>query len=136
MIGKEQSASRWAAVCDAFDAGQIDEALVLLKEWESLERLSLEELVYKGRAIQLGSETSVYELEDAKDALLAALGRGKNYPVALIELGYFSWAVEDDAEVGLEYFNKAIAVLEELMIKAREGREKCLEELADLAEDE
>ncbi len=135
MISRDQSNKRWREVCDAFDADEIDKSLELLKDWESQERLSIEELVYKARAIQLGGEDSVYELGDAKELLLAALGREKNYPVALTELGYFSWAVEDDAGLGLEYFDKAIAVLKEMLGKARDGRQKCLEELEDLAEE-
>lgn len=135
MITREDSNRRWRAVCDAFDADQVDNSLELLKDWESHERLSIEELVYKARAIQLGSEESVYELEDAKDSLLDALGRERNYPVALTELGYFSWVVEDDAVEGLKYFDQAVAVLNELLGKAHEGRQKCLEELADLAEE-
>ncbi len=136
MIDRTESRKRWAAVCEAVDSDEIDKALDLLKEWESVDRLSIEELVQKGLLIQQGSETAAYELEDAKAAFIEALGREQNYPDALIELGFYSWVIENDAKTGLQYFDKAIAAAEKFLAEARHGREQCLEELADLEEED
>lgn len=135
MISREEANRRWAEICEAVDSDQIDQALELFQAWESVDRLSIEELAQKGRLIQLGSETAAYELEDAKEAFMQALGRYKNYPEALIELGHYVYVGEDDAQGGLEYFEKAIEVTEKLLAEAREGRDQCLQEMADSAED-
>ena len=126
----------WTRIVREAVTDHVDEALVLLKELESTERLGIDELVFKGQLIQQAEAAPGYELEDAKRAFAAALERDEKYPPALIEMGYYCWVMEDDAKQGLAYFDSAIAVIEGLLAEAREGREKCLEELAELAEDE
>ncbi len=93
--------------------------------------MSIDELVVKGQLIQQAEAAPGYELEDAKRALRLALDRDSKYPPALIEMGHYCWVMDDDAEAGLEYFNKAIEATRELLAEAQDGREKCLLEIAD-----
>ncbi len=124
----------WAELLEEAAADRIDEALSILRKLESSERLSIDELVVKSQLIQQAETAPGYELEDAKRALLAALDRDSSYPPALIEMGHYCWVMDDDAGEGLKHFNKAIEAIEGLLAEAREGRAKCLEEIADLNE--
>ena len=121
----------WADLVREAAEDRIDEALSILRQLESSHRLSIDELVFKGQLIQQAESAPGYELEDAKRALQIALDRDGKYPPALIEMGHYCWVMDDDAEAGLDYFNKAIEAAKELLSEAQEGKEKCLSEIAD-----
>ena len=49
-------------------------------------------------------------LTDAKADLETAVAMDEDSPVALIELGYFVYAIEDDVRTALKHFQKAIPI--------------------------
>lgn len=65
-------------------------------------------LVYKSQAIQGLSEGSEALLENAKDALRAAIKLDPDYIPALIEMGWFVFAHEDNAKRANKYFLRAL----------------------------
>lgn len=104
---------------------RFDEALSLI---ESLERpLTSAELVLKGRAIQLSTGHSA-QLDEAEGAFREALALDDEYVPALLELGWYYFAVADDPHQGLECFRRALALSEGAIREATEGVSRCLEE--------
>ena len=65
-------------------------------------------LVYKSQLIQMMSDGSEVLLENARDALKKALSIDPNYIPALIELGWFIFAHDDNAKRASKYFLKAM----------------------------
>ncbi len=102
------------------------EAIRLLKSWPDNPHL----LSLWGNLIQLqedegGSPT----LEDAKAALARAVELDPESPTALVELGHFLYAVEDETRAGLKCFAKAIALSRRLLQEGLVGQAKALAEL-------
>ena len=114
-----------------FDAGRYDDCL---REFAKIERerfLFPNELVQKGRCVLLGSG-EVQPPERAEHAYLRALELDAEYAPALLELGWYYYATQDDAATALGYFEKAAAVSEDALKEAGEGRDKCLAEIREL----
>lgn len=102
-----------------------------IRLFEALEQegpLSAHELVQKSACLQIGSE-ELGSLEGAEEALLAALDLARDYVPALLDLGWFYYAVQDDAETGLTYFQRAEEISRRTLAEALNGRNKCLEEI-------
>ena len=91
--------------------------------------LTAHELVQKSACLQLGSDLG--SLEGAEQALKDALEVAKNYVPALLDLGWFYYAVRDDAGTGLAYFGKAEELCRASLKEALQGKQQCLEELQD-----
>ena len=80
--------------------------------------------------IQLqGDREGTPTLRDPKAGLLRAASLDQDSPAALIELGYFAYAVEDDSEAASGYFQKAIRLCRASLKVALLGRAKALAEL-------
>ena len=92
--------------------------------------LAAHELVQKSACLQLGSELG--SLQEAEKALKQALELANDYVPALLDLGWFYYAVQDDAETGLSYFRKAEELSRASLEEALEGKEQCLEELQEV----
>ena len=87
-------------------------------------------LVMRGQLIQLqDDEDGKPTLDDAKKALKLAVELDDRSPNALIELGYYLYAVQDDTKAGAKYFQKAIDLSRELLGEALLGHAKALQEL-------
>jgi tetratricopeptide (TPR) repeat protein len=108
---------------------RFDEAALYLSKLEEERRLTPAELVLKGRLIQLGSASNALSLEDAEAAFHSALSMDPDYVPALLELGWFLHAVEDDTTQGLSFFERALDVCRNQMSEAVRGKMECLEEL-------
>jgi tetratricopeptide (TPR) repeat protein len=108
---------------------RFDEALLVLSSVEQGRRLTTEELVLKGRCIQLSSGVGTPLLSEAERSFLEALRQDQDYVPALLELGWFYHAVEDDAEKALPFFEKALATSLGELKEAIRGKKGCLEEL-------
>ncbi len=98
---------------DMVPSGQINETeveptdtLKRLRELEISRRLTPEELVLKGRCIQLAAESD-FTLADAEAAFNEALEQASDYVPALLELGWFYHAVQDQSARALTFFEKA-----------------------------
>jgi tetratricopeptide (TPR) repeat protein len=87
-----------------------DGAVEILNAMEQRCPLSPRELVLKARCLQLGSGALGDELEKAEAALKAALASDEEYVPALVELGWFLYAVADDALGGKKLFERAFEV--------------------------
>lgn len=111
------------------DAEDWDGCLRLFSLLEKETPLTAHELVRKSACLQLGAELG--SLEQAEQALKAALELAKDYVPALLDLGWFHYAVQDDAETGLSYFAKAEQLSRASLQEALEGKGKCLEELKE-----
>lgn len=85
---------------------RFDEALKFLGKLEKERELTPYELVTKGRCIQLASEGEGWELEEAANVFKQALEIEPEYVPALIELGFFYFAVEGNASKALPLFEE------------------------------
>lgn len=108
---------------------RFDEALDKLIELGEMIELSPYLLVLKGKHILL-SDKGPYELADARKAFEAALDIQEDCVEALLELGWFHYAVEDNAAEAKPFFEKALAVSKGQTTEIVEGFAKCLCEIA------
>lgn len=113
------------------DAHRFDECLDEFSRIEQRRLLLPNELVQRGRCIQLSSREEG-SLEDAEEAFRRALDLDSEYVPALLELGWYHYAVEDDAATALGFFKRALAVIEGYLKEAKQGEEECLIEIQDL----
>jgi tetratricopeptide (TPR) repeat protein len=115
-------------------AGRYDRALAgvdrLLKDWPDNPHL----LTMRGNLIQLQEKDVGPTLEDAKRALQRAVDLDRESPRALIELGHFINAVQDDVQAASDCFAKAIRLSERLLREALLGQAKVLVELGRRSE--
>jgi hypothetical protein len=88
------------------------------------------DLVVKSRCFQL-TPGKAASLERAEECLRAALDLDDEYIPALIELGWFHYAIQDDAKTGLAYFVKAEELGHLQLKEATEGKEKCQLEIRE-----
>ena len=104
-------------------------ALKLLHDSETLQQLTPRDLLLKGRILQLadGGESN---LEEAEAALASALEMDEHNIEAMIELGYFYYAVADDTKKAKRLFDRAISLSREMLGDAVLGKGKCLAELS------
>ena len=109
-------------------AEDFDGCLRSFKRLEQQRPLTPGELVVKSRCFQLASE-EMGGLESAEEALRTAIELDEDYIPALIDLGWFHYAIQDDAKKGLSYFVRAEELGKAQVEEARDGKEKCLEEL-------
>lgn len=70
---------------------------------------SAELWILRGDAIQL-SDGEDYELDDAETSYRNAIQLDPGCAAAYESLGYFTYAVKDDARASLQFFQKAIAL--------------------------
>src|SRR4051794_27918137 len=87
---------------------KFDEILLILSDVEKKRKLSLAELVLRGTSIQLASGIGTPPLSEAAEAFTAALEEDRDYVPALLELGWFYYAVQDEAGKGLPFFERAL----------------------------
>ena len=113
------------------DAHRFDECLEEFARVERQRLLLPNELVQKGRCVQL-SDSEEGSLQDAEEAFRRALDLDSDYVPALLELGWYYYAVEDDAPTALGFFKRALAVIKEYLKEARQGQEECLSEIREL----
>lgn len=114
------------------EEGRSDEALLALEEARTHRSLDVPELVLRGRCIQLASEGNALDLSDAEASFLEALTKDPVNVPALLELGWFYFAVEDDATRALPFFEKAALLSRQHLTEAEDGVAQCLEEVQSL----
>jgi tetratricopeptide (TPR) repeat protein len=85
-------------------------------------------LILKANCLQI-SDKGKETLEDIQRIYEQALTIDENYCNALIELGYFNYAVMDNAKLGKNYFNKALTLLKSKLNETIVGLGKCIEEI-------
>jgi tetratricopeptide (TPR) repeat protein len=107
--------------------GVIDEVVKMRTE----NSVSAAALVLLGKAIQLGPDDGSLELKDAEASFLEALRIEPLYAPALLQLGWYYFAVEDDAKRALPYFEQAEEICQSQLSSAKDGASQCREELAD-----
>ena len=112
-----------------FPERKADEALLTLANLERTRALCPSELVLRGRSIQIGSGAIIADYKEAEKAFRAALEIDPFYVPALLELGWFHYAPEDDPATALPFFEKAIEVSLEQLKEGLRGKVGCLEEL-------
>jgi hypothetical protein len=115
--------------------GRVDLALTqvqgLLGEWPDNPRL----LVMRAMLTQLQDDVDgIPTLVDVKADLTRASGLDDPSPDPLIELGYYSFAVEDDARKATRYFDKAVHLSVDLLTQALVGQAEALSELGQEAQ--
>jgi len=108
-------------------AGKYNEALELL-ETIPKQYMTSDMWVKRGIYMQLGDGTDTYSLADAKESFKRAIALNPNNVEAMIELGYFLYAVEDNAIDAKRHFRKAVNLLSKLNNEALSGIKKCVEE--------
>ncbi|CAN5795925.1 hypothetical protein BH23PLA1_BH23PLA1_44320 [soil metagenome] len=87
-------------------------------------------LVLRAQLTQLQEDDSASpSLFDVTKDLKLATNLDQNSPIPLIELGYFTFAVQDDAGKASRYFQKAIGLCRELLTEALIGQAKSYYEL-------
>jgi hypothetical protein len=96
----------------------------LLEEWADNPQL----LVMWADLVQLQGGEDGPTLEDAKAAYQRAADLDQPSPSALLELGHFHYAVEDDAEKATQFFAKAINLCKSQLRQALLGQAKALAE--------
>jgi tetratricopeptide (TPR) repeat protein len=112
-----------------WQAGRYDKSLAevsrLLREWPDNPQL----LVMWADLIQLQDDDQGPSLDDARSAYRRAAELDNQSPGALIELGHFCYAIDDNAPAAAKAFDKAIDLCKRLLIEALIGRAKALDEL-------
>jgi hypothetical protein len=108
---------------------RFDEALSLISSIEKSRNLTFSELLLKGRSIQLASGNGTPPLGEAERAFIQILEQDGDYVPALLELGWFYFAVENDAMRAMPLFERAISLSLEQLKEAIRGKKECLEEL-------
>lgn len=121
---------------ECLKADDYDGAVLACHQLGQLRPLTADELVQQSRSIQLSSEESTLELEDVPQVLESALAIARAYLPALLELGWFHFAMMDDAKKAREYFHRARELALEYQAEAQDGLQQCDEELADCDEEE
>ena len=120
-----------AELAKLWEPGRFQKALTLvnrlLQEWPDNPLL----LVKKAHLIQLQVSTEGPDLEEAQAALERAAELDEASPLPLIELGFFHFAVQDDAQTALTYFEKAEELSKKLLKECRSGKKAALRELAE-----
>lgn len=110
-------------------AGRFDQALAtvgeLLRDWPDQPRL----LVLRAELIQLQEDEKAPGLDEAKADLQRAVELDEESPTALIELGRFLSAVEDDAGSAAKCFDKAASLCVRLLKDALLAQAEVLAEL-------
>jgi tetratricopeptide (TPR) repeat protein len=99
----------------------------LLKQWPDNPLL----LVKRAQLIQLQETEEGPSLEEAKASLERAVGLDEASPAPLIELGFFLFAVEDNAKAALPCFQKAERLLAGLLRECRKGIKDVSAELVE-----
>lgn len=107
---------------------EFDQGLKELLAAESREPLLPHEQVKKGRLILLSSEEVEASLEQAKEAFEAALKLDGDFVPALLELGWYYYALENDSVRAQPFFDKALTLARENVTEALSGRVACIEE--------
>lgn len=101
-----------------------DDALTMLDCYEEKNELTSEMLILKGRLIQLAGPNK-HELADAKKCFLKVLEHDADNFKAVLELGWFAFGVLDDVTEARGYFNRALALADEIRQEAIGALEKC-----------
>src|SRR5262249_25621094 len=102
----------------------------LLKEWPDNPQL----LVMWADLIQLQEQANGSSLEGAKAAYRRAAELDGEGSPALVELGHFLYALEDDAKSASKAYEKAIVAYRRLLIEALLGKAKALHEMERVTE--
>ena len=112
------------------ERGDHDGLVEALRRIEDLGQLDIPELLLKGRSVQLMSCEKGRGLDEAEAAFLEVLQRDPDNPEANLELGWYYYAVEDDPQRALPFFESARRVLQRHLSEAEEGIAKCQSELS------
>lgn len=112
----------------ALNDADYGEALRLLESIESLRALNCRELVFKARCLQLAPGNAT-NLERAQASLEAALKLDSEYLPALIELAWYEYAVEDNADRARFLFERAVSLSARDYREALTGLFKAIEDL-------
>lgn len=111
-------------------ADALSEVEHLLSEYPDHPQL----LTMRAALIQLQhDEEGTPTLEDAKDDLLKVVELDEASPSAWIDLGYFVYAVENDAKASVKHFQKAVQLSRRLLKDALIGQAEALAELDEEA---
>jgi Flp pilus assembly protein TadD len=87
-------------------------------------------LVMRASLTQLqDDEDGIPTLDDARADLKRAVALDEDSPTPLIELAYFLFAIDDDAESASKYFQKAIKLCQSLLKEALLGQAEACSEL-------
>ena len=127
MKKSEEEATR---LQDLFEAHDFDGVVRLLEEIKLRRPLDLPELLLLGRAIQLGSAETL-TLEQAEASYAEILERDGDYVPGLLDMGWFLFAVQDDASRALPYFDRALELSKRHLEEAEDGKGQCEEEIAE-----
>ena len=122
-------------IAELLNARLFDKAVADLRKLEGQRPLTIPELVAKSRALQLAEgEDSENEAEDglkaAERALVTALALDEDSVEALVDLGYFYYAVENDASRAKPLFERALSICRTGIIESASGVAGCLSELS------
>lgn len=88
--------------------------------------------VLKARAIQVAGDSSGYMLPDVECCLLEVIDADDSYLDAYIELAYYYYAVADDSEKALVFFDRAASLSRGCLRDAVIGRARSLADLGRL----
>jgi tetratricopeptide (TPR) repeat protein len=115
--------------CELSRDEKFEDALLEIERMENSGLMSPQLFVLKAECIQLLRGENKYSLEDVENALLAAVTEDCGYADAHIELGWFYYAVLDDAERALPFFQQAFELAKPQITAASMGIAKCLSEI-------
>jgi tetratricopeptide (TPR) repeat protein len=115
-LARESAARRFGRALQVVDE--------LLQEWPDNPQL----LVWRAELVQLQEGDDGPGLSEAKASLQRA-AELQGSPDALIELGHFLFAVEDDARAACKQFDRAITQCKKFLKDALLGKAKALAEL-------
>ncbi|NCB44518.1 MAG: hypothetical protein EOM59_18145 [Clostridia bacterium] len=125
--------AQWEHLKQLKDNEQYDQALKELANIPEEER-SPELWVLYGQLIQLAGDSENIPLSEVESSYEKAMLLSPQNPVPMIEMGWYLFAVKDDAKLAKPYFEKALALIAKEQRMALWGYARCVEELESLQE--
>jgi len=111
--------------------GQFGKALALvdrlLDEWPDNPLL----LIKRAQLIQLQEDERGPSLEEARALLERAADLNEECPLAATELGFFLFAVRDDAAAALDWFKKSESILVQMLKECRKEKKAAVVEISE-----
>ena len=105
-----------------------NEAILIIEKLEIANPINPKILILKARCIYMSDSKNKYTLNDVKKLYKKVLELDNNHIEALIELGYFYYANDNNPNKAIPYFTKAIKLNKNFLIDSIKGIVKCFEE--------
>jgi len=112
-----------STISNLWESQDYDSALAKVEELQKSWPGNSQLLILWSRLVQL-QENPGHDLNEAKTALQQAIDLDKTSPAAVIELGYFLDAIEDDPQAAIKSYSEGVGLARKLLIEGLIGQAK------------